>query len=272
MMVREAIFRAAARLEEVSDTPRLDAELLMAHALGVDREALLLGGMDGPEPAGFAALVDRRLDHEPVAYLVGRRAFWTIDLEVGPGALVPRPESETLIEAAIDHFGLRAPANILDLGTGPGTLLLAALDHWPEARGIGVDRSDRALHFARRNAERLGMSERTRFIEGDWSQALGRFDLILANPPYVEADAALDPQVRDWEPAEALFAGADGLDAFRRLAFLVGPRLAPGGVACIEIGVGQADPVEALFAPSGLAVERRADLSGRTRCLVLRAD
>src|SRR5690242_410669 len=146
--VRSALAAAAAELSVVSDTPRLDAELLMAHALGTSRDDLLLRHFDDPAPAAFAPLLARRLMHEPIAYITGTRAFWTIDLAVGPGALVPRADSETLIEAAVEHFADRPPATILDLGTGPGTLLLAALDQWPEATGLGIDRSAQALRMA----------------------------------------------------------------------------------------------------------------------------
>ena len=139
MKLSEAIAEAARRLTGSSDTARLDAELLMAHALGVEREELLLRRLDEVAPATFNALVARREAGEPIAYMIGRRAFWTIEVHVGPGVLVPRPESETLIEAAIDHFGEIGPSTILDLGTGPGTLLLAALAQWPDAHGLGVD-------------------------------------------------------------------------------------------------------------------------------------
>ena len=139
--VRAALAEATRTLATFSDTPRLDAELLMAIALGVTREDLLLRHLDAAAPEGFAGLIERRLAHEPVAYITGTRAFWTIALRVGPGVLVPRPDSETLIEAAVAHFAGRAPASILDLGTGPGTLLLAALAEWPGARGLGIDAS-----------------------------------------------------------------------------------------------------------------------------------
>ena len=261
---------AAARLAAVSGTARLDAELLMAHALGLGREAMLLSRMDGAAPAGFEALIARRLAHEPVAYITGRRAFWTIELEVGPGALIPRPDSETLIEAALERFGAAGPASVLDLGTGPGTLLLAALDQWPGARGLGVDRSDEALGFARRNARRLGLAGRARLRRGDWDEGLEeRFDLVLCNPPYVEAKAALPSEVADWEPPAALYAGADGLDAHRRLAPALGRLIAPGGIACVEIGAGQAQAAGALYAAEGFAAESRADLQGVPRCLVV---
>jgi release factor glutamine methyltransferase len=268
--IRAAIGAAAKRLAGVSDTPRLDAELLMAEALGLAREALLLSRQDGRSmPAAFEPLVARRAAGEPVAYILGRRAFWTIELEIGPGALIPRPDSETLIEAALAHFGEAGPARILDLGTGPGTLLLAALDQWPGATGLGVDRSERALAYARRNAARLGLAGRAELRIGDWAQGIGeRFDLVLCNPPYVETDAALPADVADWEPAEALFAGADGMDEVRRLAPVLPALLAPRGLACVEIGDGQAEKVSALFRAEGLSVALRRDLAGRNRCVM----
>jgi release factor glutamine methyltransferase len=267
--VAEALAAGARRLCETGDTPRLDAELLMAHAFGIAREEMLLRRLDDPAPAGFEPLLARRLAAEPVAYITGRRAFWTIELEVGPGALVPRPDSETLIEAAVAHFGPAGPGTILDLGTGPGTLLLAALAEWPHATGLGVDASEAALAYARRNAERIGAAERAQFRLGDWMEGLsGRFDLILCNPPYVETGAALPPDVACWEPAEALFAGLDGLADYRRLAPALPPLLVPGGVACIELGAGQHDAVAFLFRAAGLSVASRKDLGGIERCLI----
>ncbi len=263
---RAALAAAAARFS--SPTPRLDAELLMAHALGVSREAMLLGLLDAPTPQSFAALVDRRARHEPVAYITGARAFWTIDLAVGPGVLVPRADSETLIEAAVDHFGARAPATVLDLGTGSGALLLAALDQWPGATGIGVDRSEAAIRAARANADRLGMTDRARIMSGGWTGVGGPHDLILCNPPYIANGEALPREVADHEPAEALFAGDDGLDDYRMIAPVLARQIAPGGVACIEIGATQAAAVAALFTAHGLSVVVRRDLAGRDRCLV----
>lgn len=268
MTVREALAAAAARLAASSETPRLDAELLMAHALGIERETMLLGRLDAATPVTFETLVERRLAHEPVAYIVGRRAFWTIELVVGPGVLIPRPDSETLIEAALDYFGVRGPARILDLGTGPGTLLLAALDLWPGATGVGVDSSEEALAFARRNAV-----PRAEFRVGDWGKGLNeRFDLILCNPPYVEAGAALPLDVAGWEPGAALYAGADGLDAYRTLAPQLARLLAPGGIVCLEIGAGQEEAVSALMTAHGFTIESRNDLRGIARCLILRID
>jgi len=271
MKAREALAAAKVSLGGVSATPRLDAELLMAHALGMSREQMLLAGADAEAPAAFSALLARRLTHEPVAYITGRRAFWTIELEVGPGVLVPRPDSETLIEAALAIFGAQGPATILDLGTGPGTLLLAALDQWPDARGLGVDRSEAALAYARRNADRLGLADRADFRRGDWGAGIdARFDLILANPPYIAIDAALPRDVADHEPAGALFAGSDGLDDYRRLAPQLPRLLGRDGAACVEIGAGQRDAVASLFAAAGFTISSREDLNKVPRCLVLR--
>jgi release factor glutamine methyltransferase len=268
--VREAITAAATRLAVTSETPRLDAELLMAHALDVSREAVLLGEMEAEAPATFDALVDRRLAHEPVAYLTGRRAFWTIELAVGPGVLVPRPDSETLIEAAVAHFGPNGPRTILDLGTGPGTLLLAALAQWPTACGLGIDESGKALDYAELNAADLGFEGRARFRLGDWADDLdGQFELILCNPPYIEAGASLPPDVAKWEPDGALYAGPDGLDDYRRLAPQIARLLAPGGIACVEIGAGQDAAVTAIFEYRGFTVSSLRDLNEVKRCLIL---
>ena len=270
MTIRASLAAAASRLAPGSDTPRLDAELLMAHALGVSREQLLLRHLDDPAPSALAALVARREAGEPVAYIAGRRAFWTIELEVGPGVLIPRPDSESLIEAAVGHFGAAGPRRILDLGTGPGTLLLAALDQWPEATGLGVDASGEALAYARRNSERLGLAGRAEFRPGDWGSGIDEtFDLVLCNPPYVEAGADLPRDVADWEPKEALFAAADGLSEYRRLAPQIARLLDPRGLACVELGAGQRAVVAALFEARGFTLSSRKDLKGIERCLLL---
>ncbi|WP_413246350.1 peptide chain release factor N(5)-glutamine methyltransferase [Sphingomonas sp. 1P06PA] len=265
-----AIATAAARLAEASATPRLDAELLMAHQLGTSREAMLLAGLQLPVATGYDDLVARRADHEPMAYILGERDFWTITLKVTPGVLVPRPDSETLIEAAVASFaGRTPPATILDLGTGSGALLLAALDQWRDAIGIGVDSSPRAVAIAADNARRLRMGARATIVEGGWDAVGGRFDLILCNPPYIESGADLPREVADHEPPSALYAGPDGLDDYRAIAPLIPERLAPGGVACIEIGAGQAHAASVLFAQAGLAVAVRRDLAGHDRCLIV---
>ena len=267
--MRTALNEAAARFN-FSATPRLDAELLLAHALGITRERLLLTLGEQSVPPAFAELVERRARHEPIAYITGTRAFWTIDLQVGPGVLIPRADSETLIEAAAEHFrGTPGPRTILDLGTGPGTLLLAALAEWPQATGLGIDASPTALGYAHRNMEALGLADRARLETGNWlADRDARFDLILCNPPYIATDAALPPEVSAYEPAEALFAGADGLDAYRVLAPEIARALPPGAIACIEIGFDQAEAAAALFRAEGLTLQLRRDLAGRDRCLV----
>ncbi len=265
---RQALTAAATRFA-FSDTPRLDAELLLAHALGIPRERLLLTLADQPVPPTFAQLVERRANHEPVAYITGTRAFWTIDLHVAPGVLIPRPDSETLIEAAVDHFaGTPGPRTVLDLGTGSGALLLAALDHWPAATGTGIDASPAALSIAQANADRIAPG-RARVVAGDWQGTGERYDLVLCNPPYVADGAVLMPDVAGYEPTSALYAGPDGLDDYRRLAPLIAAQIAPGGVACIEIGADQRETAGGLFAAQGLAVSCRRDLAGRDRCLVV---
>ncbi len=265
--VRVALVDSAGRI--ASATPRLDAELLMAHALGVSHQDLLLKHLGDPEPDGFAGLVARRLNHEPVAYITGSRGFWTVEIGVGPGVLVPRADSETLIAAAVAHFaGTAGPKRVLDLGTGPGTLLLAALAEWPEAYGLGVDASEEALAYARRNADALGFAERAVFELGDWADGLdGQFDLILCNPPYIGTAEELGPEVRDHEPAGALFAGADGLDDYRRIIPDLPRLLAPGGIAVLEIGWTQGEDVSALMRGAGLDPVLHHDLGGRPRAL-----
>ena len=266
------IAEAARRLEAVSDTPLLDAELLLAHALGIDREQLLLNP-PVETPAKFDELLERRLAGEPIAYITGRRAFWTIELEVTPDVLIPRPDSETLLDAAVAHFR-RAPGpkRVLDLGTGSGALLLAALDQWRQATGIGVDSSAAALAIAERNAARLGMAGRAAFRRGDWADGIAeRFDLILCNPPYVATSAPLGAGVAEHEPHEALFAGGDGLDALRALAPQLPRLLETGGLAAIEIGYDQAGPATAMPACDGLTAKLARDLAGRPRALLLTA-
>jgi len=262
---------AAGRLAGASETPRLDAELLAAHALGLSREELILGFHRFAVPDEAEALLARRLAREPVAYITGTRDFWTLSLRVTPAVLVPRPDSETLIEAAIEHFvGTQGPGRILDLGTGSGALLLAALDEWRGATGLGIDRSAEALAVACDNAKRCGMVGRATFQIGDWGAGLAeRFDLILCNPPYIRSDALLPRDVAEHEPAGALFGGEDGLDAYRTLAEQLGGLLAPGGIALFEIGFDQGETAGALFRSAGFPVALRRDLAGRDRALVI---
>jgi len=272
MIVSEAIRAAAERLSAGSDTARLDAEVLMAHALGVSRSDMILRHMRGAEPAWFAALVARRARHEPVAYIVGEQAFHGHALRVSPAVLIPRGDSETLVDAAL---AARPHARrVLDCGTGSGALLLAVLAALPDARGTGIDRSSRALAVAAGNGQRLGLAARAAFLQRDWTRpgwdaGLGGHDLILANPPYVEAGADLAPSVAAHEPAGALFAGADGLDDYRRLIPALPRLLARGGAAMVEIGAAQAGVVRALAGAEGLAAVLHRDLAGRARVLEL---
>ena len=272
MTVAEALREAAAQLAATSDTARLDAELLMAHALGVSRTDLLLRHLRDQPPVSFRSVLERRLGQEPIAYILGNQPFFGLDLEVGPAVLIPRGDSETLIEAARTARKGRPPARILDLGTGSGALLLAALTLWPGAQGIGLERSAAAREIAVRNATRHGLAARAQVLAGDWTQAgwadgFGRFDLVLANPPYVEESADLAPSVRAHEPAEALFAGPDGLDDYRRLVPQVPGLLAPGGTALFEIGSTQGDAVTSLARTAGLAAKLHLDLANRPRCV-----
>ncbi|WP_155265250.1 peptide chain release factor N(5)-glutamine methyltransferase [Sphingomonas segetis] len=266
-----ALDDATRQLSKRSDSARLDAELLMAEALHIDRDKLLLKPPERKVPDRFWHMVTRRSEGEPVAYITGRRAFWNIELHVGPGVLIPRPDSEVLIASAIEHFdGTPGPQRILDLGTGPGTLLLAALDIWPKATGLGIDVSRQALSYASANARRLGFEPRVKLMQGNWAAGLvDEFDLILCNPPYVADGADLGPGVREFEPDEALFAGREGLDAYRQVAPRLPRLLAAGGLAAIEIGPSQADAVTALLARDGLDAKVADDLAGRPRAVLL---
>ena len=262
-------------------TPELDARVLFAHALALDHAGLAAADgrvLDGEQITTAAALIRRRLAGEPVARIVGYKEFWSLRLRIGPATLVPRPETETIVEtalAAIDAGGLRTrPLRIADLGTGSGALLLALLSELPNAFGIGTDISLDALRVAAENAERLGLRHAA-FAACDMGMALrGRFDLIVSNPPYVaSADiATLAPEVRDFDPRTALDGGPDGLDAYRSLVAAVQPLLAPGGIAVVELGIGQAQAVGALFSAAGLTVSApRPDLAGVPRALLAHA-
>ena len=276
MTIADAIRAAAERLCATSDTARLDAELLMAHVLGVSRSQLLLLRMRdeaAPHAAGFDRLVERRAAHEPVAHLLGVQEFFGLEFAVTPDTLIPRGDSETIVQAALDC----APhdARVLDMGTGSGALLLAFLHERPDAKGVGIDASAAALAVASANGQRLGLAERAQFVQANWLESgwahdLGRFDLVLCNPPYVESDAILDPDVREFEPATALFAGPEGLDDYRAIVPQLGKLLVPGGVAIFEIGAGQAEAVGAISSESGFAAETRRDLADRPRALILR--
>ncbi|MBL0925480.1 MAG: peptide chain release factor N(5)-glutamine methyltransferase [Sphingomonadaceae bacterium] len=271
--VRSALRDATNRLAAVSETPRLDAELLMAHALGAGRSAMLLDQSELAVPDGFWKMLERRAGNEPVAYITGVQGFWDIELVVTPDVLIPRADSETLIDMAIEALAGRAGSlRILDLGTGSGALLLAAFSAFPEATGIGIDQSLSALAVARSNAERLECQERCVLLHRDWNcsgwaESLGKFDLVLCNPPYVEDKADLSPMVANYEPDSALFAGPEGLDDYRILIPQIPDLLAIGGCAIFEIGHTQAEAVSNLASRAGLSTEMRRDLAGNPRAL-----
>jgi release factor glutamine methyltransferase len=272
--VNEALRLATEHLSNTSDTARLDAEVLMAYALGVSRSDMLLRRTRDEAPAAFAALVERRANHEPVAYITGSQEFYGREFHVSPAVLIPRGDSETTVSAALE--AKPDARRVLDCGTGSGALLLTLLAEWPEASGIGTDRSAEALAVAAGNAVSLGLAERAEFREADWTRSgwadrLGHFDLIIANPPYVEDSAPLDPSVRDHEPHGALFAGPEGLEDYRALIPQLPGLLAPDGVAVLEIGHEQADAVSAIAQAAGFASELHRDLAGRPRALVLRS-
>jgi len=271
----QALREAAQKLDKTSDTPRLDAELLLAHILGLSRERLLLDLPKLRAPDEFEALVARREKSEPIAHLVGTKEFWGHAFTVSPDVLIPRPDSETLIEQAVQLFAGRQPAHILDLGTGSGALLLSTLSEFADAKGTGIDASAKALEIAHNNADRLNLSERAQFHLIDWKASnwvkplSSPFDLILANPPYVATDAELSPDVAAYEPHQALFAGADGLDDYRIIIPALADLLTPAGLALLEIGFDQRDSVSNIARENGYVVECKQDLGGNDRLLIL---
>ncbi len=247
---------------------------MLAHAQGVSQEELLREPSASVRMDRLLPLLDRRVAREPLALIVGRREFWSLDFAVSRDTLVPRPESETLIEAAVADFaGRPPPATILDLGTGTGCLLMAALSEFPAAFGIGVDRSPAAAALAARNAAALGLANRAAMVCGDWARALNaRFDLILCNPPYIATSelAGLMPDVAHYEPRSALDGGPDGLAAYRSLCPDLARLLKSDGIVVVELGAGQACAVSQLAGASGLASQMRHDLTGVARTIVLR--
>jgi release factor glutamine methyltransferase len=258
------------------DTPDLDARLLVGHALGLDHTALTVASaraLTQAETERLDVVLARRLAHEPVARIRGSKEFWSLPLAVTPDVLVPRPETETVVEAALAVVARDRAPRIADLGTGSGAILLALLSELPAACGIGTDRSERALAVARRNADDLGLAERAAFVACHFSDAIaGACNLVVANPPYIPSDdiATLAPDVRDYDPWLALDGGHDGLAAYRAIAADAARVLAPGGRLAVEIGAGQGEAVAALLARQGLAVPREPyrDLAGHPRVVM----
>ncbi len=257
------------------DTPVLDARLIVQHALGIDWNSLFMAAdqpLTGGERMQLESGLIRRAAHEPVSRIVGHRHFWTLNLSVTPDTLDPRPDTETLIEAAVAAIPDRkTPLTILDLGTGTGALLIALLSEYPEATGIGVDLSPGALAVAKANAESHGVEKRAAFRQGRWTNGIaGPFDLIVSNPPYIEQGdlPGLPPEVREHDPMLALDGGSDGLDAYRAIVPALAELMTGSSLAILEIGAGQGDDVVAIALQSGLtSTERRRDLGGIERAL-----
>lgn len=258
--------------------PRREARILLGHALGVGRD-ILFGHpertLTGRQHHALAGLVARRSGREPTAYLLGTREFWSLDFLVTRDTLIPRPDSETVIEAALAEVADAAlPLRVLDFGTGSGCLLLALLSELPNATGLGVDIGEAALAVARANAVRLGLASRARFLRGDWGCALaGAFDLIVANPPYVGRAEYEDlaPEIVCYEPRGALDGGREAISKFTELLPDIARLLAPSGVAAVELGAGQGPAVAAIASKFGLAeAGRRRDLAGIDRCAIFR--
>ncbi len=272
MKTADAVKLIAERLSAAGiEEPRREARIILAAALGTDAAGILVH--ENVDENSFEILVARRVAREPLAYILGRREFWGLEFQVSPATLIPRPDSETIIEAALAAFPKRnAVQRILDLGTGTGCLLLAALHEFPEAFGVGVDLAAEAAILARRNAEHLGFFSRAAFFAGGWGDAIGgKFDLVLANPPYIPAAdlAGLMPEVTKFEPRLALDGGLDGLAAYRAIIRQLQALIAPGGAAILELGIDQPESVAALARDAGFSSLVRDDLAKIPRALVI---
>jgi len=283
LTLNQAFVEAACTLRQGGiETPELDARLLLCHAAGLSHEAYIARSREALQPATRVRLdagLARRLKHEPVARIVGEREFYGRKFRVDPHALDPRPDTETLIEAALAHLARKglhdSPLTLLDLGTGTGCILVTLLAELPRARGLGTDMSCGALASAAKNAMRLGVGARAAFVAADWLDAVeGKFDLILSNPPYLASGeiAALADEVAAFDPILALDGGPDGLDAYRRIAARAGDVLAEDGRLFVEIGAVQGDAVAGIFRAAGLRLDGhegvRQDLAGRPRVVV----
>ena len=265
----------AGAIAPTSPTAGLDARLIVAHVIGCTANEVLLRDDDmvrADAALRARTLARRRLAGEPIARIVGAKEFYGLDLALSPETLVPRPDTEALVDAVLAVVDREMAPAILDLGTGSGAILLALLSQLPNATGVGVDLSEGAVATAGGNARRLGLAERATFSIGDWARAIDRrFDLVVANPPYIEsgAIAGLPVEVRDHDPHLALDGGADGLDAIRAILSDLPRVLADGGAAFIEIGFDQAAAVKALAAKGGFACAFRRDLAGIDRVAIL---
>jgi release factor glutamine methyltransferase len=262
------------RLKEAGiDQPSIDARLMLEVAANVTRTEIVTDPyreLTTEQEATLEDYLTRRARREPVSHIIGRKGFWKILLQVNKNVLTPRPETEVIVDEVLKAFPEAMHFNMLDLGVGSGTILLAVLAERPAAKGLGVDASDEALAVARDNAASLDLNTRAAFLHGDWTAGLGdaSFDLVVSNPPYIPtADIdGLEPEVRDHEPRLALDGGADGLDAYRLLAPEILRVLKPGGMFAVEIGFDQSKAVEALFRQAGgQEVKTIKDLSTHDR-------
>jgi release factor glutamine methyltransferase len=271
------LLTAQLRVHDI-ETPELDARLLVGEVAGLDLTRLMLSAervVTPDEAVRLEQFAQRRIAGEPVARIIGHQEFWGLRLILSPETLVPRPDTETVVEAALDlarDWTDRGALRIADLGTGTGAILLALLSEWPSARGVATDLSCEALRTARDNADRLGIGDRAHFVACDYASALaGPFDLIVSNPPYIPAAeiATLAVEVRAHDPRRALDGGADGLDAYRAIAPQAARLLAPGGALIVEVGQAQSAAVERLMVAAGLApgAGPRPDLGGILRAV-----
>lgn len=273
--VGSCLTEGAARLKAAAiDQPHREARVLLAHALEVD-QAAIIGYPERvvPDPDPYFALVERRAQGVPTAQLLEQREFWSLPFRVTPDTLIPRPETETLVEAALATLTERALAEprILDLGTGTGCLLLSLLSECPGAIGVGIDRSAAAAAVAHGNAERLGLADRAQFLVSDWAAALtGQFDLVVSNPPYIASGEinGLQPEVAQHEPKLALDGGDDGLTCYRVIIQELTRLMRPGGAVFLEVGEGQWEAVAELMEAAGMKVSKPIyDLAGIPRCI-----
>jgi release factor glutamine methyltransferase len=271
--VAQALCHGAEQLAGVADNPRREARLLLAHANGLTRNDLNRDPALPIDTSAYENHLARRITREPLALIIGRREFWSLEFQVSAATLIPRPDSETLVEAALAAFAGRSPPRrILDLGTGTGCLLLALLNEFPSAFGIGLDRAPDAAALAKANAVQLGLADRSAFAVGDWTNPIGTsFDLIVSNPPYIKRSDidSLMPEVANYEPRTALDGGPDGYDAYRAIVPHLRQHLEQNGAAVLELGEGQATYVAERAREAGLGTTLRLDLAAVPRAIVL---
>lgn len=277
--VRDAIVVGSNMLRDAGiEMPNLDARILLNAAAQMDAEAMVRSPEAPLAPKVFHAYLQmlmRRKSREPVAYITGNKSFWSLDFEVTCDTLIPRPDSETLIETTLACIESRSkPYTIVDVGVGSGCLLLSLLSELPRSNGIGLDISAEALQVASKNAARLGMGHRTRFMQSNWMDGLtDTVDVIISNPPYIPSGdiAGLQPDVRLYEPVLALDGGTDGMNPYRIIAKSASKRLSENGLLVVEFGIGQADAIHKILQSEGLRIERvEKDLAGITRCIAAR--